>query len=227
MLFFRQQSFIGRRFLMRKLQFLAGVAAIAVVATAQAQQVYRIIGPDGKVTFSDKPPQQPANTKVTSSRGGTVVETGDGVGLPLELRNVIQRYPVTLYTMPDCGPCDSGRSMLRTRGIPFAERTVSSAEDSAALRRLAGDTTMPILTIGSQQLKGYSDGEWTQYLDLAGYPKTSQLPGSYRNPAPSPLVARAAAPAAAPAAAAPATSAAPAAAPAPTTNPDNPAGIRF
>jgi hypothetical protein len=44
------------------------------------------------------------------------------------------------------------------------------------------------LTIGSQQIKGFSDSEWTQFLDAAGYPKTSVLPGNYRNAAASPLV---------------------------------------
>jgi hypothetical protein len=83
---------------------------------------------------------------------------------------------------------------------------------------------MPFATIGGQQLKGFSDVEWSQFLDAAGYPKTSVLPASYRNPAPAPLVARAApapAPTPAPAAAAPAPVAAPA------VNPNNPTGIRF
>ena len=36
---------------------LCGLAAAASFGLpAQAQQVFRIVGPDGKVTFSDKPP---------------------------------------------------------------------------------------------------------------------------------------------------------------------------
>ncbi len=197
------------------------MAAIAIFsAQISAQQLYRIVGPDGRVTFSDQPPPPSANAKVTSGRGGTFNETAGGAALPFELRGVVQRFPVTIYTGKDCTPCDSGRNMLRNRGVPFSERIIESPEDAESLKRLSGDTGLPFATIGAQQLKGYSETEWTSFLDAAGYAKTSQLPSGYRNPAPTPLVARAA-PAPAPAAAA--SVPAPVAAPAPS----NPAGIRF
>lgn len=196
------------------------LTAMAVLASqALAQQLYRIVGPDGRVTFSDVPPPPSSNAKVTTGRGGSFTESAGSSALPFELRNVVQRFPVTLYTSKDCGPCESGRNLLRNRGVPFTERTIESAEDAESLQRLSGSTSLPFATIGGQQIRGFSDVEWSQFLDAAGYPKTSQLPAGYRNPAPTPLVARAApAPAAAAAAAPPA--------PAPSAN-DNPAGIRF
>jgi hypothetical protein len=78
--------------------------------------------------------------------------------------------------------------MLTARGIPFSERTVSTNEDIAALQKLSGQSSLPLLTIGGQRVKGFSDVEWSQDLDAAGYPKTSQLPASYRNAPASPLV---------------------------------------
>ena len=39
---------------------LIALSLLGLVLSAQAQGVYRIVGPDGKVTFSDQPP--PANT---------------------------------------------------------------------------------------------------------------------------------------------------------------------
>lgn len=198
------------------------LTAMAVLASqALAQQLYRIVGPDGRVTFSDVPPPPSSNAKVTTGRGGSFTESAGSSALPFELRSVVQRFPVTLYTGKDCGPCESGRNLLRNRGVPFTERTIESAEDAESLQRLSGSTSLPFATIGGQQLRGFSDVEWSQFLDAAGYPKTSQLPAGYRNPAPTPLVARAA-PAPAPA---PAAAAVPPA-PAPSAN-DNPAGIRF
>ncbi|MBS7806345.1 glutaredoxin family protein [Variovorax sp. PCZ-1] len=208
---------------MKKIAFCAVfLPAIALFSSQiSAQQLYRIVGPDGRVTFSDQPPPPSANAKVTTGRGGSFSDSAGGAALPFELRSVVQRFPVTLYTGKDCNPCDAGRNMLRNRGIPFTERTVESNDDFEALKRLSGASSLPLATVGSQQMKGFSDAEWTQFLDAAGYPKTSQLPTGYRNPAPSPMVARVApAPAAA---AAPAPAPTPAAAPAPS----NPAGIRF
>ena len=79
--------------------------------------------------------------------------------------------------------------MLSARGVPFTEKTVTSNEDVEALKRLAGASSVPFLTIGGQQLKGFSEVEWSQFLDAADYPKTSQLPASYRQPPATPLVA--------------------------------------
>jgi glutaredoxin len=145
-------------------------------------------------------------------------------GLPFALRQVVGKYPVTLYTAPDCGPCSSGRAMLTSRGIPFAERTIATPEDSAALKRLVGDNSVPVLSIGAQRIKGYSDLEWSQYLDAAGYPKTSMLPAGYRPAPASPLVALAEPPATEKPQTQPGTEpAATSAGPAPS----NPAGIQF
>jgi glutaredoxin len=203
---------------------LIGLAALTMLAASvNAQQVYRIVGPDGKVTFSDKPPVE-ANVKLApvvplGGGGGS-----NGAGLPFELRQVASKYPVTLYTGNNCGPCGAGRAYLSSRGIPFTERTVTTAEDAEALKRLAGDNSIPLLTVGGQQIKGYSDTEWGQFLDAAGYPARSALPPSYRNPAASPLVAiQRPAPAAAPVESAPE----PVRAPPPVERADNPAGIKF
>lgn len=206
---------------------MAQAAACAVLlclgAGVQAQTVYRIVGADGRITFSDKPPLGTEQGKVAAAGVGAVGAAASGA-LPYELRQVAGRFPVTLYSGPDCGPCTSGRAMLVGRGIPFSERSVTSAEDVAALKRLSGETSLPYLTIGGQRIKGYSDLEWTQYLDAAGYPKASQLPSSYRQPGPSPLVAL---DKPAPAKAEEAPEARPEPSPVPAPSAANPAGIQF
>lgn len=208
--------------------FLASAALWGACAHAQ---VYRIVGPDGKVTFSDRPPPDAKAAAAQALALPSGPSSGSGTGsLPLELRRVTGQYPVALYTAKDCDPCASGRTYLRQRGIPYTEFTVITREDYAALQRLSGAGNVPFLTIGGQHVPGYSEQEWSQYLDAAGYPKSSQLPASYRNPDPAPLVA---VQKAAPPPARTATAQQPAARPAaPAAVPDepgptNPAGIRF
>ena len=41
-------------------KFIAACALITWATASFAQPVYRIVGPDGKVSFSDKPPVEPA-----------------------------------------------------------------------------------------------------------------------------------------------------------------------
>lgn len=210
------------------------LALLAVCA--QAQTVYRIVGPDGKVTFSDKAPDTPSKNSqavVTTNAGG-----GDsaGAGLPYELGKVAARFPVTIFTGQNCPPCDSGRRLLVSRGVPFTERTINTNEDLQALNKLGSDSSLPFAKIGGQNLSGFSESEWTQYLDAAGYPKTSQLPANYRRPAATPLTTPAKVDPAAPASDAAASQEpvrrlarppAPAAADPNAPNPNNPAGLKF
>jgi glutaredoxin len=206
---------------------LFGLAAATLLAPqAGAQQVYRIVGPDGRVTFSDQPPLDPKSRPTTAPAGGNRSAPSSGAGLPFELQQVASKYPVTLYTGTSCGACGSGRAFLTSRGIPFTEKTITTPEDADALKRMTGQNVVPMLTIGGQQVRGYSDTEWGQFLDAAGYPARSALPSSWRNPPPAPLVAISRpAPVPVPAAAESAPVDTPASAPVdPTTNP---AGIKF
>jgi glutaredoxin len=164
---------------------------IGVAGPALAQ--YKVVGPDGKVTYTDRPVAPPAGGQVQPMRAGTAAASA-AAPLPLELRNVAARFPVTLYTSPDCPPCDSGRQLLQHRGVPFVERVVSSDDDTAALQRITNGRTVPSLTVGGQALRGFLDTDWQTTLDLAGYPKESKLPRGWSAGPATPLVARAPAP---------------------------------
>lgn len=203
---------------------LAIAATLALVpALAPAQAIYRIVGPDGRVTFSDKPPA--SNEKATAlSPSGKSSEGPAGGDIPFELRQLMSRYPVTLYTGDDCAPCAAARTLLATRGVPYTEKTVKTPMDVQALQEISGGSTVPVLTIGGQRLKGFLNSEWNQYLDAAGYSSALRLPPSYRNPSPTPLVALPQAPAAT---TQPASQPAPPPESAPFPPPPNPSGIVF
>ncbi len=192
---------------------------LALLAALPSHAQYKVVGPDGKITYTDR---QPASTvgkvvPLTAKAGGGSVNPD--AALPLELRQPASRYPVTLYTISGaCDPCNTARQLLRQRGIPYAEKQVLSTEDSDALERISGGRDVPALGIGSQTLRGFALEVWSSYLDAAGYPRESRLPPSYVYAAPAPIITRAAR---APETAAPAApeAAAPAAA--------SPTGIKF
>jgi glutaredoxin len=164
--------------------FRLGLAGLLFAALTSVHAQYKVVGPDGKVTYTDQAPTASARAPgvaAPADRGS------DAQTLPANLRQVVGRYPVTLYAGKNCSPCDSGRQLLLSRGIPFTEKRVDSQADIAAFMALTGNGTIPALTIGQQRLKGWVSSEWVSYLDAAGYPKTSVLPANYRNPEPSPL----------------------------------------
>lgn len=197
-------------------------AALLVLAGAASAQ-YKVIGPDGKVTYTDRAPAS-ADGRVVPLRERTPVAQPE-IALPYELQQAANRYPVTLYVVTDrCEPCTAARQLLRQRGIPFSERTVTSNEDGDALQKLSGGREAPTLTIGTQVLRGFAGDTWRAYLDAAGYPKESMLPAGWQPRPATPVVARASEPSRATGRA---PVAPPAAAPAPVPPPAEPGAIRF
>jgi len=167
----------------RTLFLLVPMAALLAVLPVQAQ--YKVVGPDGRVTYTDTPPPQSSGSKVTKLGENPTVAAQ--VALPIELRQAAQRFPVTLYSLKVCEPCDSARTFLRQRGVPYNEKLVVTGEDGEALQRLSGGRDAPTLTIGAQVLRGLSTDTWSSYLDSAGYPRESKLPANYQYPAATPL----------------------------------------
>lgn len=165
------------------------VAAALLFAVSSSQAQYKVIDADGKVTYTDRAPNATeGRVSALGARGPAQPAEPD---LPFDLRQVASKYPVTLYTVSGaCEPCASARQLLKQRGIPFAERQVVTNEDSEALERLSGGREAPTVTIGSQTLRGLAAEVWTSYLDAAGYPRESRLPGNYQYRPASPIIDR-------------------------------------
>jgi glutaredoxin len=156
--------------------------ALASTATMDAHaELYKWVGEDGKVTYSDTPP--PRSAKKVEKKS-IEISSGDPSDLPFELADAKKKNPVTLYTAANCAPCEDGRALLNARGIPFSEKTVTSTQDVARLKQVSGDSQLPVLVVGGKQRQGYDAEGWNTALTSAGYPANSMLPKVWSNPAP-------------------------------------------
>jgi glutaredoxin len=158
-----------------------------VLAASPAHALFKVVGPDGRVTYTDRPPN------AVEGKVQPVNRDGGGAGdsaLPFALRQIATRFPVTLYTTSNCEPCSLARASLVRRGVPFSERIAEAQEDREAWTRLVGGPEAPALRVGGQVLRGYTPSTWDETLDLAGYPKASLLPANWQPPAAQPLVDR-------------------------------------
>ena len=195
---------------------LTAITAALLFAAPSAHALFKIVGPDGRVTYTDRVP---------SAGEGRVMPVDGMTGrasdpaLPFALRQVATRFPVTLYTASNCGEaCALGRSLLAKRGVPYTERTAETDEEREAWVRLVGGLEAPVLKVGEQMLRGYAPVAWDETLDVAGYPRQSLLPANYQAPPAMPMIARQPPP----------QRPAPPPTTAPTADPgSNPSGIRF
>lgn len=158
----------------------AAIAALAGAAAHAQTNVYRWVDKDGKVHFSDTPPPKDAKGASQRTMGGG----GGDSQLPYATQMAMKRHPVTMFMSGDCGePCDQGRELLARRGIPYVQRNAqANPADAEALKKAAGQLQVPVLLVGQNTLKGFSEDTWNAALDTAGYPRT-RLPGQ---PAPQP-----------------------------------------
>jgi glutaredoxin len=152
--------------------------AIGMSAGAAQAEMYKWTGPDGKTIYSDQPPPASVNAEKK-----TIAASGGSIDLPYELAQATGNHPVVLYTTSKCAPCDAGRKLLSDRGVPYREKTITSAEDAERLRAVAGaEGQLPTLTVGRATQVGFESGAWSKILTAAGYPQTSRLPRGYSNP---------------------------------------------
>ena len=180
----------GRSRSLRPLPLLPLLPLLALlnVALPCAAQQYKVVGPDGSITYTDRPPTTSTAriTPIGKTAGAPAAAKFDP-SLPVELRQLTQRYPVTLYTTANCPPCDAGRLWLAQRSVPYSERSVLTPEDEQALALLVGGRSVPSLTIGAQPVRGFAEADWLAYLDAAGYPREGKLPRGWQPPTVTPL----------------------------------------
>jgi len=164
-------------FARKTLAVLAAALLLPAVAAAQSN-VYRWVDKDGKVHYSDSPPDAGAKDVSQKRMGSGAAEAPQ---LPMATQLAMKTSPVVLYVSTACGEyCDQGRALLSKRGTPYSERDVSITVHADAVKSLIGSVGVPVLAVGERGLKGFSEGAWQGALDAAGYPRTA-LPGQ-RNP---------------------------------------------
>ncbi|MES2960313.1 MAG: DUF4124 domain-containing protein, partial [Pseudomonadota bacterium] len=101
---------------MRQSVLFSALATALLLAAPAAHALFKVIGPDGRVTYTDRPPLA-SEGKVMPVNSDT--GRASDPALPLALRQVATRFPVTLYTASNCGEaCMLGRAMLSKRGVP-------------------------------------------------------------------------------------------------------------
>lgn len=142
-----------------------------LAGAASAQTVYRWTDSAGRVQYSDQPP--PADAKGVQEKNvqGSSIQNNE---TSLAASDAQKKNPVTLY-VSECGEsCDGAKGYLNKRGIPHTVvDPTRSAELNKKFREDTGGTVIPVLKVGERRLTGWSESNWAQALDSAGYPKSA------------------------------------------------------
>jgi glutaredoxin len=150
------------------------LAALLGASFAASAQLYRWTDERGRVHVTDRPP--PPTAKNVQRRSGETGAPAASTDLPYAVQVAAKNYPVTLFTAPDCAPCNNARALLNARGVPFREVSVVDEKQADELRKAVGSLSVPSLRVGSDVQKGFEQAAYHTMLDIAGYPGTGVLP---------------------------------------------------
>jgi glutaredoxin len=170
------------------LLFVTALMAIGIPA-AQADTLYKWVDSQGRISYHDQPPPDGAGYRVEEK----VLGTGTKHKEDDTLAKAVEKFPVVLYSVPDCGSCDLARLYLQKRKVPFAEQNLNAdPELQQTLKKKIGSLSAPTIMIGEKVMKGYVESVLEGELDGVGYPKieasessASESQGNDKAPAPS------------------------------------------
>lgn len=149
------------------------LALLLAAGSAGAQQMYRWVDERGGVHITDTPPP-PGAKSVQKSRAPSSA-AGEG-NEPYALQVARKNSPVTLYSQPDCDPCNAARKLLNARGVPFKEVSVADSKQAEEMKSAVGGNTVPSILVGAAVQQGFEENVYHSMLDAAGYPRTGILP---------------------------------------------------
>lgn len=149
---------------------------IVAVTSAQAETLYKAVGPDGRITYTDR---APADSKSTSA-----LRFADAPSTPLpdpvlkyqaalqknmqnrlaEAKKIDSISMPALYIATWCGYCTKAKAYLRARGIRCREIDIDKPDGGRAYFDAGGQRGVPLLMADGKRQSGFSEGSYDYFF---------------------------------------------------------------
>src|SRR5215831_17473065 len=177
---------------MRAYFVVAATFAAAIACGAATAQAYRWVDEQGRVHYTQTPP--PPGARDVQRKNLLQSGAAASADLPYATKLAAQNFPVKVFTQEKCEACDRARALLVKRGVPFSEVNVVSQTEADEVKAISGETSLPLIVVGSLHQSGFQEQLLNSLLDTAGYPSSGpnlplealRKPGPAAAPAPQP-----------------------------------------
>ena len=149
------------------------VLSLAISLTVSADTVFKAVGPDGEITYSDKPPTDRARANTLEFRNlpssplpAQVLRFREQLEKSAEGRISAARAPragnVALFTASWCGHCKRAKAHLVAAQINYVEYDIENVDGMRAFIGAGGSGVVPLLVAGDRRVQGYSSAAYEQ-----------------------------------------------------------------
>ena len=139
-----------------------------------ADTLYKSVGPDGTVTYSDKPPAGNQVEKTLEYTPGPASPLPDHVLQYKEELTKQAKQRATgaqstddtpqLFTASWCGFCRRAKAYLASKGISYTEHDIETPDGMAALVHFGGGRMVPILAWRGKRVQGFSETNYDAFF---------------------------------------------------------------
>ncbi|WP_442957773.1 glutaredoxin domain-containing protein [Polaromonas sp.] len=139
--------------------------AFVAVTGAVAQNLYKSVGPDGRVVYSDRPPTEGRIEKTMR------FENLPSSALPASASSYVEQLRrmrasatpstpptngVVLYSATWCGYCKQAKAYLASKGVTYQEVDIDTNNGMTAFAQSGGGKGVPLLLASGQRVQGFS-----------------------------------------------------------------------
>ena len=133
----------------------------AFSAPAALAEIYKVVGADGKVSYSDKEPQ-PNSGKTEKLK----IQTYSGPPAVSAYNGSVRK--VSILSAQWCGVCTRAKAYMKERKIAFEEWDIDQSEYARGKMNELGAKGVPVILVGKQKMVGFSPEGLDAMLKNAG-----------------------------------------------------------
>ena len=149
---------------------------VIVAATAQAETLYKVVGADGKVTYTDQPPaDRKSTTALQFADAPTTKLPASVLKYQAELAKSMQNRlaqakkmdttgTTTLFSAVWCGYCTGAKAYLQARRIPYREFDIDTPDGGRAYFEAGGQRGVPLILADGKRLSGFSSTAYDYFF---------------------------------------------------------------
>jgi glutaredoxin len=139
---------------------------------ASAATVYKSVGADGKITYSDEPPANARESKTLKTEEAPATPLPPAVlKYQAELRKSMQGRSddaakvdsagrTVLFGASWCGYCKKAKAYLNAKGVKYNEYDIDSPDGAKAYLNAGGSGGVPLLLVDGRRLRGFSEASY-------------------------------------------------------------------